>query len=377
MFKKINNCILIVLFLAVLALPLLFTRWESGGVSEAENRNLAQFPALSVDGAFNPSFTKEFETWFMDHMGLRQKLISFNTDLMKNVFGRSLTTSDYKIGKTGDSIYATDAIIKDFAHINLRSEKDVEKIGNSYQVISDWLAQKNIPFYYVQCVDKHTIYPERFISSVRQIGNISKTDQVMDRLENETTVHAIYFKYPMLEARDQYDVFSHWGDPTHWTDRGAYVSYRYMMDRLNQNMETPLKVLQEEDYKIGYVAHTGNDGQTEQIEKFVVANPKAQKADTSVMGKWGEDHRHSVWKNPEAGNNKRLLLMCDSYFNNHLVDDIAESFSEVWLVWGDYTSKLPQIVNLYDPDIVIYECAERVDRSTAICNLAKKLQSAD
>ena len=377
MFKKINNCILIVLFLAVLALPLLFTRWESGGVSEAENRNLAQFPALSVDGAFNPSFTKEFETWFMDHMGLRQKLISFNTDLMKNVFGRSLTTSDYKIGKTGDSIYATDAIIKDFAHINLRSEKDVEKIGNSYQVISDWLAQKNIPFYYVQCVDKHTIYPERFISSVRQIGNISKTDQVMDRLENETTVNAIYFKYPMLEARDQYDVFSHWGDPTHWTDRGAYVSYRYMMDRLNQNMETPLKVLQEEDYKIGYVTHTGNDGQTEQIEKFVVANPKAQKADTSVMEKWGEDHRHSVWKNPEAGNNKRLLLMCDSYFNNHLVDDIAESFSEVWLVWGDYTSKLPQIVNLYDPDIVIYECAERVDRSTAICNLAKKLQSAD
>ena len=133
----------------------------------------------------------------------------------------------------------------------------------------------------------------------------------------------------------------------------------------------------EEDYKIGYVTHTGNDGQTEQIEKFVVANPKAQKADTSVMEKWGEDHRHSVWKNPEAGNNKRLLLMCDSYFNNHLVDDIAESFSEVWLVWGDYTSKLPQIVNLYDPDIVIYECAERVDRSTAICNLAKKLQSAD
>ena len=64
MFKKINNCILAVLFLAVLALPLLFTRWESGGVSEAENRNLAQFPPLVVEGSFNLSFTKDFETWY-------------------------------------------------------------------------------------------------------------------------------------------------------------------------------------------------------------------------------------------------------------------------------------------------------------------------
>ena len=63
------------------------------------------------------------------------------------------------------------------------------------------------------------------------------------------------------------------------------------------------------------------------------------------------------------------------YFNNYLIDDIAESYSEVWLVWGDYTGSLPEIVALCDPDIVIYECAERVDRSQAICNLAQQLQN--
>ena len=55
---------------------------------------------------------------------------------------------------------------------------------------------------------------------------------------------------------------------------------------------------------------------------------------------------------------------------------IAESFGEVWLVWGDYTPDLPKIVELCEPDVVIYECAERVDRSYAVCDLAQALQNA-
>ena len=68
------------------------------------------------------------------------------------------------------------------------------------------------------------------------------------------------------------------------------------------------------------------------------------------------------------------MIMCDSYFESYLRDDIAESFHEVWLVWGDYTGSLPEIVELCNPDIVIYECAERVDRSENVVALAKELK---
>ena len=47
------------------------------------------------------------------------------------------------------------------------------------------------------------------------------------------------------------------------------------------------------------------------------------------------------------------------------------------MVWGDYTTSLPEIVDLCKPDIVIYECAERVDRSGAICDLAQRLNGAE
>ena len=375
MFKKINNIIFVVLFLAVLFVPLLFTRWESGGISEEENRNLAAFPAVVAEGRFNLSFTKDFETWFMDHLGFRQKLIGANKSLMQDVFDRSLTTSEWKTGKTGDSIYAPLSIVEDFAHVNLRTQESVATIGDSYQVVHDWLEGKGIPFYYVQCVDKHTVYPERFISSVKQIGDVSKTDQILSYLQDKTSVNAIYFKQILKDNKESHPVFSHWGDPTHWTYRGAYLSYRHMMEQINKEFSVSLKVLTEQDYTISYQTNQGPNGETEQIEVFSITNPQAQKSDVAVMGEWGTDERHSVWKNPNAGNDKRLLLMCDSYFNNYLIDDFAESFGEVWLVWGDYTAVLPQIVELCDPDIVIYECAERVDRSMAVCALAETLQS--
>ena len=148
-----------------------------------------------------------------------------------------------------------------------------------------------------------------------------------------------------------------------------------MMEQINKNLSSPLKVLTEQDYNIAYQTNSDTKGQTEQVEVLTLKTPNARKDDVAVMGPWSEDHRHSVWKNPNASNNQRLLLMGDSYFNNYLIDDIAESFSEVWLIWGDYTASLPEIVDLYNPNIVIYECAERVDRSTAICALAEKLQN--
>lgn len=373
MFKKINNIAFVIVFLAVLFVPLLFTTWESGGVSQNENRNLAKLPKLIADGEYNSSFTKDFEAWFRDHMGFRQDLINANKQLQSNVFNRSLTTSDWKTGKTGDSIYATNNIIRDYAHVNLRSEEAIEEIGNSYQLVSDWLEAEGISFYYVQCVDKHTIYPERFLASIKQIGDISKTDQVISYLQELTSVNTIYFKEPLARAKPQYDVFSHWGDPTHWTPRGAYISYKYMMERINRDLSEPLKVLTEKDYEISTQVRNGPNGQTETEERFQIRNPKAKQVNALAMEKWAEDERHSVWKNPEAGNNKRLLLMGDSYFNSYLIDDIAESFGEVWLIWGNYTEDLPEIVELYKPDMVIYECAERVDRSDAICALAEKL----
>lgn len=378
MIKKIYNIMFVVIFMIMISLPLLTANWISGGISEDENRYLAKAPKLTIDGKFNDEFTAEVETWFMDHMGYRKEYIEHNAKIQYKIFDKLLSQSNYYLGRKGDLIYAREDMIMDYAHLNLRTEAEVARIGDSYQQISDWFEMRDIQFYYVQCLDKHSIYPEQYMESVNQIGDISKTDQVISYLGENTTVKVMSLKETLLENKKEYEVFSNWGDPMHWTERGAYIGYKYIMQGINKYNNNRYKILEEEDYYIFEfdrgVTLNGCIHEQDMLETFSIKNPKASKVDKSIMGRFGEDWRNSAWENPEAGNDTKLLLVCDSYINNYILEDIAESFSQVWLIWGDYTCDMEEMVEMYQPDIVIYECAEFVDRSESVIALADKLK---
>lgn len=378
MLKKIYQIFFILLFAVILCTPIVFTDWSTKGVSEEENRNLAEAPELFVDGKFNEEFTSDTEAWFMDHMGKRQELINLNAWLQYFGFQRLLVTDHY-LGRDGNLNYATEAMLKDYAHLNLREETEVAEIGDAYQTMSDWCTEKGIQFYYVQCYDKHSIYPEQFMDTVNQIGSVSKTDQVISYLQNNTTVNTISLKDVLIDSKETYETYSNWGDPSHWTERGAFIGYQTIMEEVNRNNNFELKILEEKDYDIR-VADNGKTynkyiHQEDLLETFTIREPQAVRGDMAdiegLETTWGEDIRHSVWKNPNAGTDKKLLLMCDSYTNSFIVEDYAESFAEVWLVWGAYTKDFCEIVEVYNPDIVIYECAERVDLSSHVVKLAK------
>lgn len=61
-----------------------------------------------------------------------------------------------------------------------------------------------------------------------------------------------------------------------------------------------------------------------------------------------------------------MLIIGDSYFNSFIYDDIAESFHETILIWGDYVGDIQNIIDSYNADIVIVEAAERCDRTDGI-----------
>lgn len=382
MVKKICNLLFVAAVFVLLIIPLVFADWTSGGVSESENRNLAKFPQLIVNGKFNNAFTSQFDVWFTDHLGFREEMISFTAARQYELYDRLLENSGYHIGPYGDINYADKDMILDFAHANLRTEEEVAKIGQSYQVVSDWLEAKGIVFYYVQCYDKHSIYPEQFRDDIQQIGDISKTDQVIAYLENETTVKTISLKPPLLEAKaNGYEVYSNWGDPCHWSFRGSRVGYWYIMDRINRDFNNKFPVLQEEDYDITIynAGITLNNviHEDDYIEKFEIRDCKSRKVENTFFQTEIDMIRHTAWENPSVDNDTRVMLMCDSYIDSFIKGDFAESFAEVGIIWGDYTGLLPYAVGRYQPDIVIYECAERVDRSMAICDLADRILSGE
>lgn len=421
---KKQNILFAAAFLLVLFIPVITTNRENGGLSKDENRYLARRATLvKDDGSLNEAFASDFENWINDNIGLRSVLVRLNAGLQYRVFGNLSSagtgSSDFYLGPKGEFNYAEKEMLVDYQHKNLYSQEQLDETAAAYQKIKETLEARGIRYYYLQCRDKHSIYPEQFMTSVNQYGEESLVDQVMKNLKANTTVEVIDTTGVLKEGKTEGETFGRYTDPSHWTEFGAYLAYRQLMEELNrgagraasyknestENAGTLVDVsgdLQEKN--TGYVSedihelNTGSDpdgskqikdNAVEPATKYRVLEPEDYDIEPVDMGTtlYGGIHErdvqpcyrikhpgaveddlqitplegtgHRIFTCDKAGNDEVVLIIGDSYVENYILDDIAESFGKTIFVWGDYSDRFMDFVELYKPTIVINENAER------------------
>ncbi len=372
MFHKVNKILFIAAFIAMLVIPLFTTNMQKDKISESENRTLAQMPSLyNEDGTLNREFTSGFEAWINDNIGFRDNMVITNAKIQYSLFHVLSNNSDYYLGPKGELNYATPAILLDYQHLNLYPEEHLKNFAESLQYINDYVESKNSQLYYYQCWDKQSIYPEYFPDTVIQHGDKSKTDEIVRGIKEYSSINVISPKRKLLDSKSIYDPYSKYGDATHWSQRGAYIGYLKLMSTINENNGNKYHVLDENDYNLTVkdqgTTLFGGIHKKDMLEDFEIKNPKAVLTNEKLT-LYADDQRHLFYTNRDAGNDTRLLVIGDSYFGSFLMDDIAESFYETVLIWGDYNGNIGNIIEEYDADIVIIENAERVDRTGAIIN---------
>lgn len=463
--KKIKqNIVFVAVFLVMIFGPLLFTNMENGAISVDENRYLARRPeAVLSDGRLNEAFAADFEAWLNDNIGFRSLFVKLNAGLRYHVF-RTLSSggvgsSDFYLGPKGEFNYAEKEMLLDYQHKNLYTQEQLDELCAAYQKIRDTLAERGIDYYYMQCRDKHSIYPEQFMSSVNQYGDVSLVDQVLASLKANTTVQVIDTTEVLLRGKEEPDVFGltdgadyriacvendsqdgvneyvkksdaaefgektaaetfgRYTDPSHWTEYGAYLAYRELMDTiethsgaakggeavgaaeredsqgdkiiedgvgLEKTMRLPTdsggrkyRVLAPDDYDVvledqGTTLYGGIH--EEDVQKSLgIKHPGAVEDDTAMTPLVGTGHR--IFTCESAGNDDVLLIIGDSYVENYILDDLAESFGTTIFVWGDYSDRFMEFVELYHPTIVLNENAERCSyRFPMIVSLAENIE---
>lgn len=370
MFSKISKIIFIILFLSMLTVPLLTTNLKKNTISVAENRTLAQMPELyNKDGTRNLDFNSGFELWINDNIGFRSNMVTANAKMQYYLFNLLPNNSDMYLGPNGEFNYAVYDMLKDYQHLNLYSEEYLDDMADSYQYISDWLEAQGKQFYYYQCWDKHSIYPEYFPDTVIQHGETSKTDEIVSALKEKTSVNVISSKQTLIDKKADYDTYSRWGDAAHWTQRGAYIGYLELMDAINSNNGNKYCVLKESDYNITVIDQGttifGGIHKKDMLENFDIKKPKAVLTNEK-LSLYNENRDHKFLTNNRVDNDTRVLILGDSYFDVYILDDIAESFYETLIIWGDYSWDIGNIIEEYNPDIVISENAERCDRTSVM-----------
>ena len=347
MLKKILRILFIVSFCSIIGNPLVTTNFQQGKVSESENRKLTAMAELhNDDGSLNENFTSDFENWINDNIGLRSQMVIANAKIQFYGFNVLANNSDMLLGPNQELNYATNDIIADYQHEDLKTQDKLDQIASSYQRVSDYLEQR---------WDKQSIYPEYFPKTIKQFGEVSKTDQIIDTLKTKTTVDVVSSKELLIEGKKEYDTYSVWGDPTHWTPRGAYLGYRLLMEEINSKNQNKYKILSEDDYNIeitdqGYTVF-GGIHKKDMLEDFQIKNPQAYLSEEEPMflSEWAKKSR-TIYYNDKVDNKDTLLILGDSYFDNFLYDDFAESFYRVVQVWGDYAGNIQQLIDHYRRD---------------------------
>ena len=365
------------LFFLMIAVPLTATFFQHEEVAIEQNRPLApMFRISDRPGHFNPSFNLEFEAWINDHIGFRKLFVNQNGKMRYYLFGRFPLDRPLILGPEGELNYASFESIQDYQHRNLYSEEYLDKAAESLQTLSDLAEEKGTQLYYYQCWDKHSIYPEYFPKTILQYGKKSKTDGIVQAFQEKTEVPVISPKEELVKGKERYETYSVFGDPTHWTQRGAYLGYLKLMEEINKHDQNSYYVLKEDDYTItttdqGLYLY-GSIHKEDLLERFELKDPKAKLTqDRITQGK--EDPRTLFYTNDAVNNDSRIVLIGDSYFYFFILDDIAESFHETVFIWGDHLEDYEEIINGYDPDILLIENAEREDRTESLIRTAEKL----
>lgn len=379
---KILKYIFVSGFFLTMAVPLFCINWNDKTVSEFENRFLAsRADFYNEDGTVNKNFFTDFEEWFGDNIGFRNQFIAANARMQYYLFDRLEENGLYMLGQNGALADTRDKMIIDYQHLNLRTESEISELADSYQIMNEWFESQGIQFYYMQCWDKKSIYPEYYPKYINQYGAESATDQFLNALENNTDISIVSFKDELLENKDK-EVYGKWTDPLHWNPRGAYIGYRTLMTTINERNNNQFHILEEGDYDLGLIDRGmtpfGCIHKEELNEAFRLINPRAYLTNEKMTFVADPNGAHCCfYTNDQINNDTCILIIGDSYLSDFIIDDIAESFHETVMSNADYqdADTIMRLLSAYKPDIVVIENAERqnVYRLPAIVRTAESI----
>jgi hypothetical protein len=226
----IADGLLIGVFVAAVAAPLGGTLLRRGpAVSLQENRTLAPRPRVALTRAALSQFPPQFEAYFNDRFGFRDQFIHALGLVKLRGLGVS-PTSRVIVGKEG-WLYGGDiAFVSDYRGTLPLSSAELEAWQAVLEGRANRLAAHGIQYVILIVPDKLQVYPEYLPQWVNRVQPESRMDQLLARLKAQTTVDVIDPREDFRQAKARERIY--FRKDTHWNDRGAFLGYRRIMERV-------------------------------------------------------------------------------------------------------------------------------------------------
>ena len=371
--QNLSNYIIIAIFLLMITLPqILFWFFKDYiDLDTSENRTLAKKPELTFSTILE--YPSKYDKYYNDNSPFRGQIRKIWASLNFMIFNE--TTNDrVLVGKNEGSKSSTWLFyrdekdgnpVKEAQGITTFSEDEKMDILNSIINNTKKLKEKNIECYYAIIPNKENIYKEKLPNNIKIIDENSRTDKLVNYLIKEKNVkNLIYPKDKLISAKKENQCY--YKQDTHWNSYGAFVGFEEILSKVEPDYHDYGNNVINSEEEIIYNDLTKFAGITNILkDKEVTVEFKNDNSYTSKTEKTKSNVLEITTYN-NAPIDKTLLVVGDS-FRDKFIPYFSKVYKKViYMHRIDYTSEL---INKYNPDIIICEFVERYTNQITKLNL--------
>lgn len=360
--STVFKVLIVIIFFAVLILPVLESDKMGGALSPNENRYLAKFPTvINENNQIADGLKNGFEAWLKDNLGGRQNLIRLNKTINYRLFGE-LGFSGYRVinGPNGWLFYAPDPEIKYITNSFVPDDAVKMSIKSSFESIAEELKDSGTSLVVGMWPPKFNVYPEELPSSVRLVDSYSAAEAIDDELK---TASGFSYASPfdeLVSKKSTFPTYSRAVDIGHWNQYGAFIGYSALMEAVKEHFPD-LRILTEEDFSITEIERElKTDWGFASKETDLHYEPKFTRKAIEDAGFFDRINFVSkdIWKsyryfqNPDTTLPKAILVG-DSYVWQFLLQNMAESFSELIFIHYLDLDQVNYLTTIVEPDVVM------------------------
>ena len=311
-----------------------------------ENRAMAAAPKLlTEEGSLNKSFIQDFESYFTEHIALRNPMIYMDAQIQAGIFGES-NVSGVISGTDGWLYYAS--TLNDYQGQDVMTERSLFNLAHNISIVQTYLESKNIDFVFTIAPNKNTLYGENMPYYKSQVVNADHSAKLLQPyLEQQGVQYLDLFR--LFEEQEE---ILYMKTDSHWNMKGACLAYNGILDSL---------AIPHEDYS----GQTPTQVETKEGDLNKMLYSFYGKAETDYAYDLAGDYTYTTGTNVEDGwivtentSGTGSILMFRDSFGNTLIPFFSSQFRNAYYSKGE-PNAVERYVEANQVDCVVIEKVER------------------
>lgn len=315
-----------------------------------ENRYMTEKPILSI--ANYTVYAQQYEQYFNDHLPYKNQLVRGVNLLKYYVFQENV--GQVINGQDGWLFYAGANAINCYKRNSYFDEAYMQETVQNLTQINQRMKQRDIQFCVLILPNKEEVYGEYMPDYYIQPELPNRTDVLTDYIWRNSDVVLVYPKTEMREEKDEYQLYFKYD--THYNCLGAFIAYEQVLEALGEER------MYLSDCEVKQTSRNDRASALNDLEKMMNFSGVLEEdyeyylSEYPLLENWEQEENY----NKNAVIKEKVLLVGDS-FRISLLPYLFKDFENVKVVDSiDYSQ---EILEEYQPDIVIWELLERSDEN--------------